>query len=84
MPGIGGTGVVTVSQLLGAAAKIDGKAAHGRRPDRPEPEGGPGRVDHVDRHRREPGRIDVLLGFDLLVAVDAGEPRRARPRRRAS
>jgi indolepyruvate ferredoxin oxidoreductase len=68
MPGIGGTGVVTVSQLLGAAAKIDGLAASAVDQTGLSQKAGPV-VSTTALGSPVPGRIDVLLGFDLLVAV---------------
>ena len=50
--GIGGTGVTTVSQVLGTAALLDGKASVGLDQTGHEPEGGPGRVARPDRSRR--------------------------------
>ena len=90
MPGIGGTGVVTVSQILQMAAHLDGLQRRRARPDRPRAEGRPGDLRPADRRRadrgrscaRAPARADVLIGFDLLGAA-APEHARASPTRRA-
>ena len=42
--GIGGTGVMTVSQIVAMAAHIDGRFAEHGRPDGAQPEGRPGRL----------------------------------------
>ena len=49
LPGIGGTGVVTVSQVLGHRRHARRPLRLGSRPDRPVPEGGPGRVRPADQ-----------------------------------
>jgi indolepyruvate ferredoxin oxidoreductase len=68
MPGIGGTGVVTVSQMLGAAAKIDGLDANGLDQTGLSQKAGPV-VSAISLGNPAAGRIDVLLAFDLLVSV---------------
>jgi indolepyruvate ferredoxin oxidoreductase len=68
MPGVGGTGVVTISQLLGAAAKIDGRDAHAVDQTGLSQKAGPV-VSTTSIGSARPGVVDVLVGFDLLVAV---------------
>ena len=68
MPGIGGTGVVTVSQMLAAAAKMDGLDTHSVDQTGLSQKAGPV-VSTVSIGEHEPGRIDVLIGFDLLASV---------------
>jgi indolepyruvate ferredoxin oxidoreductase len=76
MIGIGGTGVVTVNQVLGMAALIDGLHASGLDQTGLSQKGGP--VTSDLRISREPlavaskapaGSIDLYLGFDLLGAA---------------
>jgi indolepyruvate ferredoxin oxidoreductase len=75
MMGIGGTGVVTVNQVLGMAALIDGLHVSGLDQTGLSQKGGP--VVSDLRISREPlvaaakapaGSIDLYLGFDLLGA----------------
>jgi indolepyruvate ferredoxin oxidoreductase len=70
MPGIGGTGVVTVSQLLLAAARIDGVAASAIDQTGLSQKAGPV-VSTVTFGEPDPGRVHVLLAFDLLSGVSA-------------
>jgi indolepyruvate ferredoxin oxidoreductase len=76
MMGIGGTGVVTVNQVLGMAALIDGLQVSGLDQTGLSQKGGP--VISDLRITREPlaaaskapaGTIDLYLGFDLLGAA---------------
>jgi len=76
MMGIGGTGVVTVNQVLGMAALIDGLHVSGLDQTGLSQKGGP--VISDLRITREPlaaaskapaGTIDLYLGFDLLGAA---------------
>ncbi len=78
MMGIGGTGVVTVNQMLGMAALIDGLHVSGLDQTGLSQKGGP--VISDLRITREPlaaaskapaGTIDLYLGFDLLGAASA-------------
>ncbi|WP_433355390.1 indolepyruvate ferredoxin oxidoreductase family protein [Microtetraspora malaysiensis] len=79
MPGIGGTGVVTVSQILQMAAHMDGLHAAGLEQTGLAQKGGPVVSDlRVSTEpvagslRATPGTADVLIGFDLLgAAADA-------------
>jgi indolepyruvate ferredoxin oxidoreductase len=77
MPGIGGTGVVTVSQILQMAALLDGKHAFGLDQTGLAQKGGPVISDvRISRDRIEgsnkasSGAVDLLLGLDLLGAAN--------------
>jgi indolepyruvate ferredoxin oxidoreductase len=84
--GIGGTGVVTVNQVLGTAALLDGKHVVGLDQTGLSQKGGPV-VSHLkiagDRaelaNKVGAGEADLYLGFDLLVATAASNLGRARP-----
>ena len=67
MPGIGGTGVVTVSQVLAAAAQIAGVAAKTADQTGLSQKAGPV-VSTVTIGDPVPGRIGVLLAFDALAS----------------
>ena len=76
MMGIGGTGVVTVNQILGTAALLDGRHVHGLDQTGMSQKGGPV-VSHL-KISDEPqeasnkiamGEADLYLGFDMLVAT---------------
>jgi indolepyruvate ferredoxin oxidoreductase len=77
MPGVGGTGVVTVSQILQMAAMLDGKHSYGLDQTGLAQKGGP--VVSDVRIARDPiegsnkasaGSADLLLGFDVLGAAN--------------
>jgi indolepyruvate ferredoxin oxidoreductase len=77
MMGIGGTGVVTVNQMLGTAAMLDGKHVRGLDQTGLSQKGGPvvsdlkifsGSVEQANKVSA--GGADLYLGFDLLVATD--------------
>src|SRR3954451_9686021 len=77
MPGIGGTGVVTVSQILQMAALLDGKHAFGLDQTGLAQKGGPVISDvRIARERIEgsnkagAGSADLLLGLDVLGAAN--------------
>jgi indolepyruvate ferredoxin oxidoreductase len=75
MMGIGGTGVVTVNQILGTAALLNGKQVRGLDQTGLSQKGGPV-VSHLKIFDTVPevsnkvaaGGADCYLGFDLLVA----------------
>src|SRR5947207_5266889 len=76
MMGIGGTGVVTVNQILGTAALLDGKHVRGLDQTGLSQKGGPV-VSHLKISERAvevsnkvaAGEADCYLGFDILVAT---------------
>jgi len=77
MPGVGGTGVVTVSQIIQMAAMLDGKHSYGLDQTGLAQKGGP--VVSDVRIARDPiegsnkasaGTADLLLGFDVLGAAN--------------
>ncbi len=77
MMGIGGTGVVTVNQILGTAAMLDGRHVRGLDQTGLSQKGGPVVSDlRIDSRPIEgsnkvsTGGTDLYLGFDLLVATD--------------
>jgi indolepyruvate ferredoxin oxidoreductase len=78
MMGIGGTGVVTVNQILGTAAVLDGKHVRGLDQTGLSQKGGPV-VSHLKifedltevSNKVAAGGADCYLGFDLLVATSA-------------
>ena len=75
MMGVGGTGVVTVSQVLGMAALIDGLSVRGLDQTGLSQKGGPvvsdlrmARGELASASKAPAGSVDVYLGFDLLGA----------------
>ncbi|MDN5920469.1 MAG: 2-oxoacid:acceptor oxidoreductase family protein, partial [Pseudonocardia sp.] len=86
MPGIGGTGVVTISQVLQRAAYLDGSYAAGLEQTGLAQKGGPvvsdvriAKAPFTGSLRASRATADVLVGFDLLGAVDAANLATARP-----
>ena len=86
MMGVGGTGVVTVSQVLGMAALIDGLHVRGLDQTGLSQKGGPvvsdlriSRGALASASKAPAGSVDVYLGFDLLGAVGRLEPRHGHP-----
>jgi indolepyruvate ferredoxin oxidoreductase len=88
MMGIGGTGVVTVNQVLGTAALLDGKSVRGLDQTGLSQKGGPvvshlkitDRPDEVSS-KVAAGAADCYLGFDILVATSPVNLDHARPDR---
>lgn len=84
MMGIGGTGVVTVNQILATAALLDGKFIHGLDQTGLSQKGGPV-VSHLKilndyretSNRISVGHADCFLVFDLLTAVEPSNMSRA-------
>jgi indolepyruvate ferredoxin oxidoreductase len=77
MMGIGGTGVVTMNQILGTAAMLDGRQVRGLDQTGLSQKGGPVVSDlkissePIERANKvSAGSADLYLGFDLLVATD--------------
>src|SRR6266478_634279 len=77
MMGIGGTGVVTINQILGTAAMLDGRHVRGLDQTGPSQKGGPEDPDlklaadtNESANKVSAGSADLYLGFDLLVATD--------------
>ena len=84
MPGIGGTGVVTVSQILGTAAMLEGKAARGLDQTGLSQKAGPVVSDvrieapvsadgdeslGLQSNKATEGGVDCLIALDLLAAT---------------
>jgi indolepyruvate ferredoxin oxidoreductase len=88
MMGIGGTGVVTVNQVLGTAALLDGKHLRGLDQTGLSQKGGPV-VSHLKiseaasevSSKVATGSADCYLGFDILVATSPVNLDHARPDR---
>jgi indolepyruvate ferredoxin oxidoreductase len=87
MMGIGGTGVVTVNQVLGTAALLDGKQVRGLDQTGLSQKGGPV-VSHLKifdgeapevANKIAAGGADCYLGFDILVATSPQNLDHARP-----
>jgi indolepyruvate ferredoxin oxidoreductase len=86
MMGIGGTGVVTVNQVLGTAALLDGKHVRGLDQTGLSQKGGPV-VSHLKiteqaaelSNKIAVGAADCYLGFDVLVATVPTNLDHARP-----
>ncbi len=88
MPGIGGTGVVTVSQVLQMAAIVDGRWAAGLDQTGLAQKGGPvvsdvriGPGPDGGAPRAAGGEVDVLLGLDLLGTLAPDTLRTLDPQR---
>ncbi|HET7342097.1 MAG TPA: indolepyruvate ferredoxin oxidoreductase family protein [Methylomirabilota bacterium] len=88
MMGIGGTGVVTVNQVLGTAALLDGKHVRGLDQTGLSQKGGPV-VSHLKiseapaevSNKVAAGSADCYIGFDVLVATSPLSLDHARPDR---
>ena len=88
MMGIGGTGVVTVNQILGTAGLLDGKHVRGLDQTGLSQKGGPVVSDLKISaqpielaNKVSASAADLYLGFDLLVATDPSNLDKADPGR---
>ncbi len=86
MMGIGGTGVVTVNQILGTAALLEGKHVRGLDQTGLSQKGGPvvshlkiADAPHEVSNKIAAGEADCYLGFDILVATSPVNLDHARP-----
>ena len=86
MAGIGGTGVVTVNQIVGTAALLDGKQVSGLDQTGLSQKGGPvishlkiSTTAHDASNKVAAGEADCYLGFDVLVATQPENLKCARP-----
>ena len=91
MAGIGGTGVVTINQILGMAASFEGKHVRSLDQTGLAQKGGPVVSNlrifergEVSTNRLSTGEADLFLGFDLLVAAEPKNLSRAHRQRTAS
>src|SRR5690606_22896654 len=88
MMGIGGTGVVTVNQIVATAAALEGRHARGLDQTGLSQKGGPV-ISHLKitdapdetSNKVAAGEADCYLGFDILVAAQAQHLERAHPER---
>jgi indolepyruvate ferredoxin oxidoreductase len=88
MIGIGGTGVVTVSQILSMAAHVEGKHTSGLDQTGLSQKGGPvisdiriSRDEITGSNKASTARVDLYLGFDLLGAANPKNLQTADPKR---
>jgi indolepyruvate ferredoxin oxidoreductase len=88
MMGIGGTGVVTVNQILGTAALLEGKHVRGLDQTGLSQKGGPvvshlkiSSAPHEGSNKIAAGEADCYLGFDILVATSPVNLDHTRPER---
>ena len=86
MTGIGGTGVVTVNQIVGTAALLDGKQVSGLDQTGLSQKGGPvishlkiSTAPHEASNKVAAGEADCYLGFDILTATQPDNLKCARP-----
>jgi indolepyruvate ferredoxin oxidoreductase len=92
MIGIGGTGVVTVNQLLATAALLDGKEAHGLDQTGLAQKGGPvvsnlkirrpdSELELGEANKIATGEADAYIVFDLLSGTNPANLEKAMPGR---